>query len=86
MKREYRKPEIVFESFALSTNIAAACAIDTNQHSQNVCGIYLPGVGNVFTEDVNVCTKRVNPDDPGASLYNRYCYHVPTEARSLFNS
>lgn len=86
MKKEYRKPEIVFESFALSTNIAASCAIDTDQHSQNVCGIYLPGIGNVFADDVNVCTKIVRPDDPGNTLYNQYCYHVPTDARSLFNS
>lgn len=86
MKREYSKPEIVFESFALSTNIAASCAIDTNQHSQNVCGMYFPGIGNVFTSGVSVCEKVVNPDDPGEELFNRYCYHVPTEARALFNS
>lgn len=83
MKREYSKPEIVFESFALSTNIAASCEIDTNQASRGVCGFYLPGVGNVFDNSVPACVRKVRPD---SGEYNQYCYHVPTEARSLFNS
>ena len=84
MKKEYRKPEIVFESFALSTNIASNCSIDTDLPTYQTCGVELPGiVGAVFSDTVNGCKVKVKPDN---ILNDYYCYHVPTDSRSLFNS
>lgn len=83
MKREYQKPEIVFESFALSTNIAASCAIDADQASRGSCGYLLPGVGVVFNSNLTGCVVKVRADK---GVGNELCYHVPTETKALFNS
>ena len=39
MKKTYSKPEIVFENFVLSTNIAANCDVIISTADSGNCGI-----------------------------------------------
>ena len=87
MKKEYTKPVIMFESFALSTSIAGDCETIITNLSKGVCG-YKPGHGDaIFLQDITGCVI-TKPDDPypvqGGK--NTFCYHVPTEYTNLFNS
>jgi hypothetical protein len=69
-KRQYNKPEIFYEDFSLSTNIAAGCEIFPNAPNGGVQW----GAEIIFTEAISGCIKKV-----GASTnYNGLCYHNPT--------
>lgn len=82
MKKTYQKPEIIFEDFSLSTNIAAGCEKQTNMPSVNQCGIYFGGY-YVFAEGMTGCeTWPITLDED----YNGLCYHTPTEGNNLFTS
>lgn len=82
MTKEYVKPQIVFEEFSLSTNIAAGCNIIISNSTQGVCAYEdVRNNKNVFTEAISACTTK---QDDGAS--NGICYHVPIETNDLFNS
>ena len=80
MKKIYSKPEIMFDSFTLTTNIAAGCGVSrTDLQSRDVCA--LPwGDMTLFSNAMSVCRDKVDPDD------DVYCYHAPTEGKALFNS
>ena len=90
MKKVYSKPEIVFENFALSENIAnAGCEVKTNTPAQGTCGIpwadgvlFLDSVGSLCTDDYSV------PNQGGDGEYNGLCYHTFSNdgAQNLFNS
>lgn len=80
MKKTYVKPEIMFESFALATNIAAGCEKIIDTQSQNQCGIDMGGGKTIFISS-SICTT-VQSD----GIYNGFCYHVPTEDKNIFNS
>lgn len=76
MKKPYVKPEVYFESFELSANIATGCALAIN-HQVDGCKNGLGDfAGIVFVN--STCTARV--DDKGI------CYHVPFDATNLFTS
>lgn len=84
MKKAYTKPEIIFESFVLNTNIAGDCQVIVNTQTEGQCG-YLPdrdptGI-HIFTEGIGGCV-RTEADDGN----NGVCYHVPGDAPDLFNS
>ena len=85
MKKEYKKPEIMFESFALSTNIAA-CVFQASFAPDlgSACKAYQLGRGGeiVFLDEFTGCVsvQAQNGD------YNGYCYHVPTISLNLLNS
>ena len=82
MKKTYSKPEIMFESFTLSTNIAGGCEQPfVTNISKGVCAIEITGGVTVFTGDMKVCDT--NPPD---DMWDGFCYHVPTEDKNLFNS
>ncbi len=81
MKRAYKKPEIMFEDFSLSVNIAS-CEVSTN-FARNVCTYEVPGIGNVFNTGMALCDG-FPVDKDGA--YNGICYHVPIEDKQLFAS
>ena len=78
MKKAYAKPQIAFENFLMSTSIAAICEY-TNPEQ-----LYIPGLGNMFTEK-EACTYI--PDmfggDGGA---NGICYQTFENGVSLHNS
>lgn len=85
MKKIYTKPEIYFESFSLSTSIAANCDKIISLPSQFACGIPDDnGLGmNVFSPGPS--SDCVLPGDSNKE-YDGFCYHVPTEVNQLFNS
>lgn len=83
MKKEYSKPDILFDSFSLSNSIAGNCEVKTNLPSNDTCGVNLPGVGPVFTTQMGGCGIKVID---GRNNYNNLCYYVPHESNNVFNS
>ncbi len=87
MKRNYVKPEIMFEDFSLSTNIASGCDVD-RQFARGVCAYKLSGdFGDtiIFTSEVTGCAE-AGKDSVVDDGYNGICYDVPAENNNLFNS
>ena len=97
MKKAYKKPEIMFESFASSVNIAGDCEVSTDTPNSGYCGIEF-SVGDILFMDIpgTECTPdyRLTPEAgwedvdasyPWAGKYDTLCYHVPYGA-NLFNS
>lgn len=83
MKKAYLKPEIVFEDFSLSTSIAAGCEVIVPTPHSGTCGYAYEGGGGdtIFVTDVTGCGIKIDDDSN-----NGFCYHVPIESNSLFNS
>lgn len=79
MRKTYSKPEILFESFSMSTSIAAGCEFITKLQTEGSCG-YETRNGVVFTTKVGGC--EYHEPDENDSL----CYHVPTTGTNIFNS
>ena len=83
MKKQYSKPEIMFESFTLSVNIAGDCDVITTTMAQNVCG-YLdprdPTGTMVFNSSISGCQRIENDEN------STICYHNPTPTSNIFNS
>ena len=79
MKKNYSKPEIMFESFTMSTNIAAGCQDKVETQSVGVCGIDFDG-DMIFTAGVTLC-KEVVEDGTGG-----FCYHNPSDTTAMFGS
>ena len=94
MKKTYTKPEISFESFLMSTNIAGDCeAKPDNQSNFDSCGmVFAPYV--VFGSDLGGCTTSsgnlipfpVAPNTGTIVKNDTVCYHVPAESSNIFNS
>ena len=83
-KKPYQKPEIVYEDFSLSTNIAGNCDTIIDNSSQGACAyitVYAGATKHVFVDTVQACTTKDADGD-----YNGICYHVPVETTNLFNS
>lgn len=89
MKKVYKKPEIMFEDFTLSTNIAGDCEKKTNTQNSGTCAYTVAtkyGSWEVFTDAVSACTtKESTLDGVADGVYNSICYHVPY-GENLFNS
>lgn len=90
MKKVYSKPEIIFEDFALSTNIAGNCGTKTGSPSEGQCAYKVEktyGTWYVFTSSVTACeTSDGELDQLEDGIYNSICYHVPLDNTTLFNS
>ena len=96
MKKAYKKPEIMFEDFSLSCNIAAGCEPGgiVGNPSKGVCGVLTSSGDVIFNSSVgDVCVFK--PSDMGNTPvlgndpddeWDGFCYHVPTESSNLFNS
>ena len=88
MKKRYEKPQIVFEDFTLSTNIAGNCEMIVDNPVKGSCGIpgSMPGA-NLFSAGV-VGDDGCRIDWAGlmGDNYDGFCYHVPTDSKNLFNS
>lgn len=78
MKKEYKKPELLFDSFELSMSIATGCVGTPVGPTQGTCGIGF-GENTIFLDGISACRKPQNDGD-------EYCYHVPFEHNKLFNS
>lgn len=86
MKKIYTKPEIMFESFTLSTNIAKDCEIPTFTPNNTSCAYQPEGLNySIFTSAIAACRDSGNQviDDDEK---NGFCYHVPIESNNFFNS
>ena len=89
MKRTYTKPEIMFECFSLSTNIAADCEAQAQtyaNYSESGCG-YLMTDTIVFGTDLTGCQggdnyRQVAPNQ----AFDSVCYNVPSPNFNIFNS
>ena len=82
MKKVYSKPEIMFDSFSMTTNIASGCDIISKLPQEGTCGYQPPRDSNVyFVSSLTGCTHV--PDD---GPYNYICYHIPNDDTALFSS
>lgn len=71
MKKVYSKPDIIFESFSLSQNIAASCEYTDPKDPS----LYMTGKGFAFTNESN-CQYQVPDQAGGDGEFNGICYHV----------
>lgn len=86
MRKTYSKPDIVFEGFALSTNIAADCEVKIEGSTGGTCGLKF-GDLVIFVAEYTGCNSNDNVVVEGDDgNYNGICYHVPTGDKNLFNS
>lgn len=81
MKKTYAKPQIVFESFQLTANIAGDCNTGPNSADEATCG-YNDDNGWIVFQNSAVCNFPAGPD----GKHNELCYHVPTGDISVFTS
>ena len=85
MKKLYTKPEIMFENFTLSTNIAGDCNVKTNTPSAMQCAVSyddeFAGKVNVFISDIQACEWH-----EGVNIATGICYNTPSDGMNLFNS
>ena len=84
MKKEYKKPEIMFEDFSLNTNIAGNCENLVNNPQQGTCAVITSGGFAVFDGDVPECVYTAQ--QLGINAEDGFCYHIPVEYNNLFNS
>lgn len=81
MKKAYSEPDILFESFTLSTNIAAGCEEKPTSSTDN-CGV-LFGRQMIFLEGMTGCLSKIKDEDP---TFNKLCYHNPYDSYNVFYS
>ena len=89
MKKVYTAPQILFESFTMSTNIAAGCESIVGNPTQGTCAVLGTGGIAIFDSSVTMGVCDFTPGEIGQAddgTYNGFCYHVPTEEYNLFNS
>lgn len=87
MKKTYIKPQIMFESFSVSENIAGDCERIVGNPSKGTCAVVGSGGVAVFTDSMQACD--FTPEGMGQTKndeWDGFCYHVPTEYNNLFNS
>ena len=80
MKKTYCEPQIIFEDFELTANIANGCGHSAG-HNRNMCGYNIPGIGKLFVDGNSACGFKVYTD----GTYG-LCYHVPMESNSVYAS
>ena len=78
MKKTYVKPMVAFENFQMLANVAGTCSEKANSADENNCE-YIGGNEWTYFNDV----VNGNCEMP---LTSEHCYHVPTDAASIFAS
>lgn len=99
MKKEYRKPDFVFEDFTLNANIAGNCGGGLVTHSEKQsCTVYATATnGNscyfydntvqIFGEITSGCHFTTQDDyDGNSDTFFGLCYHVASDENRMFNS
>ena len=82
MKKNYTRPEIVFEDFTLCVGIAGNCDVKTKSPSSGNCGYpYEGGNGDTIFVESHICDTCI-PDNEEIG----FCYDVPVDTNDLFNS
>ena len=83
MKKAYSTPDILFDSFSLSENIAnTTCTRNITGQYSGSCGLQF-GNRIVFTTSAVGCKFKI---EDGSSMLDGLCYHIPTDDNKLFNS
>lgn len=77
MKKPYKKPMIIFESFELTANIAAGCAFIATNSAETMCAVLDPDWGMTIFSDLSVCDMTTG---------DNLCYDVPTADFSVYIS
>ena len=88
MKKVYEKPQIMFESFSLSTNIAGDCEYKPSPPTLYKCGLDFAD-GTIFLDSMaDVCSPQYQmKSEGGDGAYGNLCYHVPNDGiNNMFNS
>lgn len=93
MKKKYGKPEVTFENFSLSSNIAGNCGSSLNNHNPDGCMCFTTAsdpiaggcvyVDNGFSVFVNTVICDLQPD---GHSWSQVCYHVVTDELKAFTS
>ena len=79
MKKSYVKPQVLFEDFRLSADIAGNCKVITKNYNEaGECGLGTVKEDTVFVENWSGCAW--GPFDDSV------CYHNPTDLNRLFSS
>ena len=88
MRKTYSSPDIVFEDFALSTNIAAGCEEKPDNQTEG-CGVKW-GKKFIFMDGMTGCTSQVTEGSTSGNMVdednNGLCYHNPSESYNVFYS
>ena len=82
MRKAYSKPDIGFESFALSESIAAGCE-ERPHNFITGCGVKF-GKQIVFTVEMTNCARKIVDGQQGE--FNGLCYHNPSAGYNVFMS
>lgn len=78
--KSYSKPEIMFDSFALSEDIASCAVIDKGESAQYDCHVVVPDLGiSIFNSGNSNCEYQ-----PAEGL--QPCYGVPVADFNAFRS
>ena len=99
MKKEYQKPDFVFEDFTLNANIAGNCGAGLITHSEKAsCNRYATASNGhscyfydntvqIFAGTTTGCHFTTQDDFDGDSdTFFGLCYHVSTGATKMFAS
>lgn len=86
MKKAYSKPEILFEDFSLSVNIAGNCSPIAGSPTEGECSIIGSGGEPVFTGDIAGCMFKPEDMGYGSDEWDEICYNVPFDYANYFNS
>lgn len=82
MKKTYSKPQIMFEAFTLSTNIASGCGVITKLPSEGTCGFTperWPADVIIFNMDVSGSNCTTAP----CGEYDGLCYDNPSAGTGM---
>lgn len=80
VKRKYIKPDVCFDSFELSSSIAAGCEMIASNQDAYACPVLIPSWGIAVFMENSGCDAY--PPEGMDSI----CYHVPTADNNVFNS
>lgn len=78
-KREYKKPDIEFQNFRLSTDLCSGCDIRST-FEPNACPVTVPEF-----EGITLITE-MNCDAYAPEITDTLCYHVPIADQNVFGS
>jgi hypothetical protein len=81
MKKTYSKPDIFYEDFSLSTNIAASCELHPTEFIGDTFIVDMGGV--ILLNNDEYCTF---PIEDGKNEFDNLCYHVPYDSFNVFMS
>lgn len=80
MKKTYISPQIMFDSFELTDNIASGCAFLNSNIQPYVCPVLEKEWGYTIFSDLTICDS--TPTGGNDSI----CYHIPVADSNVYTS